>query len=165
MGISGKFCWTALLQTHKPERIRDRQCIEGPWACLPTLLSLPGRWEPGQTWRRHCWAVRGVEVEGTVLSLSPKGVDMRPVTKKGEDVPGMGTPGASAPAQKGKECGRLSGMPWRALGGVGDRGGRPQPAQILLGPSYPQTGRPPPSRLPGFRGAEHGGVGGGTDGP
>lgn len=52
-----------------------------------------------------------------------------------------------------------------ATGGVGDRGGRPQPAQILLGPSYPRSGRPPPQRLPGFRGAECGGVGGGTDGP
>ena len=75
MGFSGKFCWTALLQTHQPERIRGRQCIEGPWACLPTFLSLPGRWEPGRMWRRHCWAVRDVEVEGTVPSLSPKRVD------------------------------------------------------------------------------------------
>ena len=94
-----------------------------------------------------------------------RGWTLRPVTKKGEDVPGMGTLGASTPARKGKECGRLGRPPWRALGGVGDRGGRPQPAQILLGPSYPQTGKPTPPRLPGFRGAERGGVGGGTDGP
>ena len=38
-------------------------------------FSLPGRWEPGRMWRRHCWAVRDVEVEGTVPSLSPKRVD------------------------------------------------------------------------------------------
>ena len=78
MDISGKFCLTAWLQTHEPERIMGRQCLEGPWACLPTFLSLPGSGEPGRTWRGHCWAVQDAEAEGTVPSLSPKGADTEP---------------------------------------------------------------------------------------
>lgn len=70
--------------------VRGCQCFEGPWACLPTVPSLPGRWEPGRTWRRHCWAVRGVEAEGTVPSLSPKGVDTEACHQERGRRPGNG---------------------------------------------------------------------------
>lgn len=57
-----------------------------------------------------------------------RGWTLRPVTKKGEDVPGMGTTGASAAARKREECGCL---------GHGRGGGQGRPASACPDPPGP----------------------------
>lgn len=151
MDISGKFCLTAWLQTHEPETIRGRQCLEGPWACLPTFLSLPGSGEPGRTWRGHCWAVQGAEVEGTVRSLSPKGADTETCHQEWGRRPRNGNcRGLRSRTEKGVWSSRQDALVCPGSGGGQGRqtSACPDPPGPILSPD----GQAPYPRLPGFRG-------------